>query len=247
MSEIKGRGQWDCLGCGYHFSVTAGTIMHDSHLPLRKWFAAVYLMCKSRKGLSANQLKRTLGIGSYQTAWHLCHLHPRGHGQTIPSPAVRRCSTSSKWMKRWSAASGADAALAAAPVRPGWPGRFSGAGPSGSISRKTQKLISAAPRDELSSSAQALLGPVRSKNEIVGVTARSCSPRLTDRSSATSHRAPGDSVCGGRARRTRARPAGRAGCGHGGGTGALVHGSSLSASDRRCPGYRDGRRLMIST
>ena len=73
VSEIKGRGQWDCLGCGYHFSVTAGTIMHDSHLPLRKWFAAVYLMCESRKGMSANQLKRTLSIGSYQTAWHLCH------------------------------------------------------------------------------------------------------------------------------------------------------------------------------
>ena len=73
MSEIKGRGQWDCLGCGYHFSVTAGTIMHDSHLPLRKWFAAIYLMCESRKGMSANQLKRTLGIGSYHTAWYLCH------------------------------------------------------------------------------------------------------------------------------------------------------------------------------
>ena len=73
MSEIKGRGQWDCLGCGYHFSVTAGTIMHDSHLPLRKWFAAIYLMCESRKGMSANQLKRTLGIGSYRTAWYLCH------------------------------------------------------------------------------------------------------------------------------------------------------------------------------
>ena len=73
VSEIKGRGQWDCLGCGYHFSVTAGTIMHDSHLPLRKWFAAIYLMCESRKGMSANQLKRTLGIGSYHTAWYLCH------------------------------------------------------------------------------------------------------------------------------------------------------------------------------
>ena len=72
VTEIKGRSQWDCQGCGYHFSVTSGTIMHDSHLPLRKWFAAIYLMVESRKGMSANQLKRTLGV-AYKTAWYLCH------------------------------------------------------------------------------------------------------------------------------------------------------------------------------
>ena len=47
--------------------------MHDSHLPLRKWLFAIYLMCESKKGMSALQLKRTLGIGSYQAAWYLCH------------------------------------------------------------------------------------------------------------------------------------------------------------------------------
>ena len=72
VTEIKGRSQWDCQGCGYHFSVTSGTIMHDSHLPLRKWFAAIYLMVEARKGMSANQLKRTLGV-AYKTAWYLCH------------------------------------------------------------------------------------------------------------------------------------------------------------------------------
>ena len=50
----------------------SGTIMHDSHLPLRKWFLAIYLMCESKKGISANQMKRTLGT-TYRTAWHLCH------------------------------------------------------------------------------------------------------------------------------------------------------------------------------
>ena len=73
VTEIKDRDQWDCQGCGYHFSVTAGTIMHDSHLPLRKWFTTIYLMCESKKGISALQIKRTLGIGSYKTAWYLCH------------------------------------------------------------------------------------------------------------------------------------------------------------------------------
>jgi transposase-like protein len=61
-----------CKDCDYQFTVTANTIFHDSHLPLLKWFVATYLMCESRKGMSANQIKRTLGI-SYKTAWYLCH------------------------------------------------------------------------------------------------------------------------------------------------------------------------------
>lgn len=71
-SRIKDRPTWHCRACDRQFSVAAGTIMHDSHLPLRKWFAAIYLMVESRKGISANQLKRTLGVG-YKTAWYLCH------------------------------------------------------------------------------------------------------------------------------------------------------------------------------
>ena len=46
--------------------------MHRSHLPLGKWFVAIYLMCETKKGVSANQFKRTLGV-AYRTAWHLCH------------------------------------------------------------------------------------------------------------------------------------------------------------------------------
>ena len=72
VDPVRGRGQWMCRSCDYQFSVTAGTIMHRSHLPLRKWFLAIYLMCEAKKGVSANQLKRTLGV-AYQTAWHLCH------------------------------------------------------------------------------------------------------------------------------------------------------------------------------
>ena len=71
-SEIESRNQYDCNDCRYQFSVTVGTIMHDSHLPLRKWFLAIYLMCESKKGISALQLKRTLGV-AYKTAWYLCH------------------------------------------------------------------------------------------------------------------------------------------------------------------------------
>jgi transposase-like protein len=59
--------------CGHQFTPTAGTIFHDSHLPLEKWFMAIALVCEAKKGLSACQMQRHLGLGSYRTAWHLCH------------------------------------------------------------------------------------------------------------------------------------------------------------------------------
>jgi transposase-like protein len=62
-----------CKDCDYQFTVTAGTIFNDSHLPLNKWFIAVLLLCEAKKGMSACQMQRTLGIGSYRTAWYLCH------------------------------------------------------------------------------------------------------------------------------------------------------------------------------
>jgi transposase-like protein len=72
ISRIIKRHQFDCDACRYQFSATAGTIFHDTHLPLWKWFLATYLLCESRKGMSANQMKRQLKI-SYKTAWYLCH------------------------------------------------------------------------------------------------------------------------------------------------------------------------------
>ena len=71
-SIISNRHQYDCTACRYQFSVTAGTILHDSHLPLWKWFITAYMMIESKKGVSANQIKRTIDV-SYKTAWYLCH------------------------------------------------------------------------------------------------------------------------------------------------------------------------------
>ena len=63
---------FECSECGLHFSATTGTLFHDSHLPLTKWFAAIALMVEAKKGVSANQVARHIGV-SYKTAWHLCH------------------------------------------------------------------------------------------------------------------------------------------------------------------------------
>ena len=85
ISRIKARDQFDCDSCRYQFSVMSGTIFHDSHLPLPKWFIATLLICESRKGISANQLKRILGV-SYKTAWYLCHRIRKAMVEANPRP-----------------------------------------------------------------------------------------------------------------------------------------------------------------
>src|SRR5207245_5151311 len=74
VSSILKRDQHNCdtESCRYQFSATSGTIFHDTHLPLTKWFLATYLLCESKKGISACQIQRSLGV-SYKTAWYLCH------------------------------------------------------------------------------------------------------------------------------------------------------------------------------
>jgi transposase-like protein len=66
-------GVWKCAKCRKQFTVTVGTVMHRSHIPLRKWVIAFHLMSSSKKGISALQLQRVLGIKNYKNAWHLAH------------------------------------------------------------------------------------------------------------------------------------------------------------------------------
>jgi len=61
-----------CKDCDYQFSVTTGTVFNDSHLPLTKWLLTTHLLCEAKKGMSACQIQRTVGM-SYKTAWYLCH------------------------------------------------------------------------------------------------------------------------------------------------------------------------------
>jgi len=85
ISQVKARKVFDCNACRYQFSVTAGTLFHDSHLPLPKWFLAIFLLCESKKGMSANQLKRMLKV-SYKTAWYLCHRIREAMVEANPRP-----------------------------------------------------------------------------------------------------------------------------------------------------------------
>lgn len=96
-TKIANRFQYDCDSCHYQFSVTVGTIFHDSHLSLWKWFLATYLMTESKKGMSANQLSRTLKV-SYKTAWYLCHRIRKAMTEANPAPLKGTVELDETWI-----------------------------------------------------------------------------------------------------------------------------------------------------
>jgi transposase-like protein len=67
---------WQCRACletGYRFSVLVGTVFENTNVGLRDWFKVIHLMLTSKKGMSALQIYRYMGFGSYKTAWYMCH------------------------------------------------------------------------------------------------------------------------------------------------------------------------------
>src|SRR3954468_16638160 len=71
--EVAGRELLQCRSCRHQASVTAGTVLHRTHVPLRLWFAAAYLVTTHTPGFSAVQLRRQLGLARYETAWTMLH------------------------------------------------------------------------------------------------------------------------------------------------------------------------------
>jgi transposase-like protein len=89
--SIRTRGKtgkpcqiFECGRCKMHFSVTTGTLFHDSHLTLLKWFMAVALMSETERGISANQIAWHIGV-QYRTAWHLRHRIRRAMQEPNPT------------------------------------------------------------------------------------------------------------------------------------------------------------------
>jgi transposase-like protein len=73
MAGKTQAGMFLCNDCRDKFTCRTGTVMERSHIPLHKWLLAIHLMSTSKKGMSAHQLMRNLGFGSYRTAWFLAH------------------------------------------------------------------------------------------------------------------------------------------------------------------------------
>ncbi len=76
IGKMKGKatriGLYKCYQCRKQFTVKVGTVFEDSHVPMNLWLQAMYLLCSSKKGISSNQLSRTLGV-QLKTAWFMSH------------------------------------------------------------------------------------------------------------------------------------------------------------------------------
>jgi transposase-like protein len=87
-TELKGKstraGVYKCRSCEKPFTATIGTVYERSHIPLHKWLLATHLLCASKKGISAHQLWRMLGFGSYRTAWFMAHRIREGMREALP-------------------------------------------------------------------------------------------------------------------------------------------------------------------
>ena len=70
---ILDHRRWECASCRHQVSLTAGTIFHNTKLPLTVWFWAAYLMTTDKRGISALLLQRQLGLRRYETAWMMLH------------------------------------------------------------------------------------------------------------------------------------------------------------------------------
>ena len=79
------KGCYQCNACREQFTVTVGTVFERSKVPLNKWLLATYLMSSSKKGISAHQIGRTLGV-TYKTAWFMCHRIREAMNPTAPAP-----------------------------------------------------------------------------------------------------------------------------------------------------------------
>jgi len=94
-------GLYKCRACRKPFSATMRTVYERSHIPLHKWLLATHLLVSSKKGMSAHQLFRMLGFGSYRTAWFMAH---RIREAMAPGGNVPPTAAWSKWTKPTSVA-----------------------------------------------------------------------------------------------------------------------------------------------
>ena len=78
-------GLFHCNNCDGQFTVTTGSVMESSHVPLNKWALAFRLMASSKKGMSAHQLHRTIGV-TYKTAWFMAHRIREAMREDEPTP-----------------------------------------------------------------------------------------------------------------------------------------------------------------
>jgi transposase-like protein len=96
--ELVRLRRWQCTGCRYQASLTAGTILHNTKTPLTAWFWAAYLMTTDKRGVSALLLQRQLGLRRYETAWMMLHKFRRAMVNLSREPLRGEVEVDETWV-----------------------------------------------------------------------------------------------------------------------------------------------------
>lgn len=96
--ELMKLRRWQCAGCRYQTSLTAGTILHNTKTPLRVWFWAAYLMTTDKRGISALFLQHQLGLRRYETAWTMLHKLRRAMVNSAREPLRGEVEVDDTWI-----------------------------------------------------------------------------------------------------------------------------------------------------
>jgi transposase-like protein len=95
---LVNQRRWQCAGCRHQISLTAGTVLHRTKIPLTQWFWAAYLMTTDKRGVSALLLQRHLGLSCYETAWMLLHKLRRAMVSVTREPLYGEVEIDDTWI-----------------------------------------------------------------------------------------------------------------------------------------------------
>jgi transposase-like protein len=96
--ELANQRRWQCVDCRHQVSLTSGTILHRTKIPLVSWFWAAYLMTTDKRGVSALFIQRQLGLSRYETAWMMLHKLRRAMVNETRSPLNGEVEVDETWV-----------------------------------------------------------------------------------------------------------------------------------------------------
>ena len=96
--DLVNQRRWQCAGCRHQVSLTAGTVLHRTKIPLTHWFWAAYLMTTDKRGVSALLVQRQLGLSCYETAWMLLHKLRRAMVNLAREPLYGEVEVDETWI-----------------------------------------------------------------------------------------------------------------------------------------------------
>jgi transposase-like protein len=96
--DLVNQRRWQCASCRHQVSLTAGTVLHKTKIPLTHWFWAAYLMTTDKRGVSALLIQRQLGLSRYETAWMLLHKLRRAMVNVAREPLYGEVEVDETWV-----------------------------------------------------------------------------------------------------------------------------------------------------